>query len=232
MLYNDFAKTKEYLKTQLPEYLRNKGININAPFRCLNPNHQDIHPSMSYNPKNQTVHCFSCNATYDIFEIIGLDFGLSDFKDQFDKACELFLSTGDNEFIEANDDFSGQEKQNDFRLHDNDEADDNLDFTSGKTPGPVSFGIADSNFRDENDKANTVPFNDFSIHKRDENDPLFHNFDPLNDDSQDLNNSARSSFHPTQGAVFGVRDNFNAIGSGNKTLLDKATATFRISELK
>ena len=152
MLYNDFAKTKEYLKAQLPEYLRNKGININAPFRCLNPNHQDIHPSMSYNPKNQTVHCFSCNATYDIFEIIGLDFGLSDFKDQFDKACELFLSTGDNEFIEANDDFSGQEKQNDFRLHDNDEADDNLDFTSGKTPGPVSFGIADSDFRDENDK--------------------------------------------------------------------------------
>lgn len=226
MLYNDFAKTKEYLKAQLPEYLRNKGININAPFRCLNPNHQDIHPSMSYNPKNQTVHCFSCNATYDIFEIIGLDFGLSDFKDQFDKACELFLSTGDNEFIEANDDFSGQEKQNDFRLHDNDEADDNLDFTSGKTPGPVSFGIADSDFRDENDKANTVPFNDFSIHKRDENDPLFHNFDPLNDNSQDLNNSARSSFHPTQGAVFGVRDNFNAIGSGNKNSFGQSDSHF------
>ena len=215
MLYNDFAKTKEYLKAQLPEYLRNKGININAPFHCLNPNHHDIHPSMSYNHQNQTVHCFSCNATYDIFGIIGLDFGLSDFKDQFNKACELFLSTGDNEFIEANDDFSGQEKQNDFRLQDNNK-EDHLDFASEKSPGPVSFGIADSNFRDDGGKANNISFNNFSILKKDEEDPLFHNFDPLNEDSQNLNNLPRSPFHPTQGAVFGIRNDFNDIGSGSK----------------
>ena len=222
MLYNDFAKTKEYLKAQLPEYLRNKGININAPFRCLNPDHQDIHPSMSYNPKNHTVHCFSCNATYDIFEIIGLDFGLTEFKDQFTKACELFLSTGDNDFIEANDDFSGQEQPNDFRLQDNNEEDDDNDnvepfnFSSGKTPGPVSFGLADSDFRSESSKANNIPFNNFSIRQREEDDPLFHKFDPLSDDAQDFNNSRRSSFHPTQGAVFGVKNNFNDIGTGNK----------------
>lgn len=216
MLYNDFAKTKEYLKAQLPEYLRNKGININAPFHCLNPDHQDIHPSMSYNPKNQTVHCFSCNATYDIFSIIGLDFGLKDFKDQFNKACELFLSTADNEFVEANDDFSIQEKPNNFSLR-TDEEDETLNFSAGKTPGPVSFGIVDERFHDKDRQNNLQPFNDFSIHKRDADEPGVHKFDPLHDEDDDLRVPPRPPFHSTQGAVFGIRDNFKPAGSVNQS---------------
>ena len=71
MLDNDFERNKNILKAKLPEYLKSKGINIDKNFRCLNPEHRDVNPSMGYNRNNETVHCFSCNATYDIFKLVG-----------------------------------------------------------------------------------------------------------------------------------------------------------------
>ncbi len=70
------AKT---LKNCLPQWLREHGLSLNKPFACLNPAHQDTHPSMGYNKKNQTVHCFACGATYDIFDLVGQEEGLTDF---------------------------------------------------------------------------------------------------------------------------------------------------------
>lgn len=70
------AKT---LKSYLPQWLREHGLPLHKPFACLNPAHQDAHPSMGYNEKNQTVHCFACGATYDIFDLVGQEENLTDF---------------------------------------------------------------------------------------------------------------------------------------------------------
>ena len=36
--------------------------------------HHDNKPSMSYNPKRNNVHCFSCGATYGLIDLIKIDF--------------------------------------------------------------------------------------------------------------------------------------------------------------
>lgn len=92
MFDDEFEQTRDYLKSKIGEYLRDKGININAKFRCLNPAHPDMHPSMSYNIQNHTVHCFSCNATYDIFDLVGIDYNLPTFKDRLNKLKEMYLT--------------------------------------------------------------------------------------------------------------------------------------------
>lgn len=89
-------QAKQQIKTYLKEYLQDKGIDTNKPFRCLSPNHEDIHPSMSFNPKANECKCFSCNTRYDIFNLIGQDYKLEDFNSQLSKACELYGITLDN----------------------------------------------------------------------------------------------------------------------------------------
>ena len=92
MFDDEFEQTRDYLKTKLGDYLRSKGINPAAEFRCLNPEHRDLHPSMSYNMHNNTVHCFACNATYDIFDLVGMDCQLPTFREQLARLREMFLS--------------------------------------------------------------------------------------------------------------------------------------------
>ncbi|HAN44240.1 MAG TPA: hypothetical protein DCP97_02505 [Ruminococcaceae bacterium] len=77
-------------KERTEDYLRAKGINTDKNFRCLNPQHDDTHPSMRYNREGRYAHCFACGATYDIFDIIGLDYNLSSFAQKYAKACEIF----------------------------------------------------------------------------------------------------------------------------------------------
>lgn len=43
-------------------------------FKCRNPLHNDNKPSMSYNPKRNNVHCFSCGVTYGLIDLIKIDF--------------------------------------------------------------------------------------------------------------------------------------------------------------
>lgn len=71
------ADTFGSLKNRLPDYLRELGINPAKRFHCLNPEHLDRNPSMSYDPKREKVHCFSCSADYDLFDLIALEEGLS-----------------------------------------------------------------------------------------------------------------------------------------------------------
>lgn len=89
-------QARDIVKGYLPDYLQSKGINIRRLFNCLNPDHADRHPSMSYDSKRQKVHCFSCGADYDIFDLIGIDNGLTDPKDIFNKAYELYGITIDS----------------------------------------------------------------------------------------------------------------------------------------
>lgn len=78
-------------KSMLPDYLQQKhGININDFFNCLNPNHEDRHPSMSYWNKHEVCKCFSCGTSYDIFDLIGLDYGVESFREKLEIADKLY----------------------------------------------------------------------------------------------------------------------------------------------
>ena len=86
---------KEIIKNKLTEYLYLQGIDTNKPFLCLNPEHEDTNPSMNIAPDKQHVKCFSCGAYFDIFDLIGIDNNLKEFKDQYKKALEIF-NIGEN----------------------------------------------------------------------------------------------------------------------------------------
>lgn len=63
----------DQLKGMLAQYLNTLGLPIGEPFTCVNPNHEDRNPSMSFNPKdNQHVHCYGCGANWDIFDLIAI----------------------------------------------------------------------------------------------------------------------------------------------------------------
>lgn len=80
-------------KTYLWDYLE-KYHNVTSPkrfFHCLNPNHTDNNPSMMFTDKYNICKCFSCGASYDIYDLIGLDYDLHSFKEQLEKVQELYL---------------------------------------------------------------------------------------------------------------------------------------------
>ena len=66
-------EAKDYCKGFIEQYLQEKGINTQHNFKCLNPAHTESNPSMGL--INNNCHCFSCNASYDIFDLIALDNG-------------------------------------------------------------------------------------------------------------------------------------------------------------
>lgn len=86
------SSISEY-KTYLWDYLQ-KYHNVTSPkrfFHCLNPNHIDNNPSMMFTDKYNICKCFSCGASYDIYDLIGLDYDLHNFKKQLEKVQELYL---------------------------------------------------------------------------------------------------------------------------------------------
>lgn len=86
---------KETLKAMLRDYLEEAhGINTRQPFCCLNPEHEDRHPSMAFDKDHNRCVCFACGARYDIFDVIGIDYGLTSYVQQFRKACQLIEKGG------------------------------------------------------------------------------------------------------------------------------------------
>lgn len=83
----DLLPYKEKLGDYLSKY---HNININRPFNCLNPDHEDRHPSMSFSHRYNICKCFSCGVVYDIFDVVKIDYGLDDFKDQLNKISEIY----------------------------------------------------------------------------------------------------------------------------------------------
>ena len=71
----DRNAAKEELKRQLPEYLAEfHGIqNMRRNFRCLNPAHEERNPSMGFDKAHNRVHCFACDTSYDIIDLIKMD---------------------------------------------------------------------------------------------------------------------------------------------------------------
>ena len=86
---------QDMLRYFLPDYLRQCRLPLKKPFCCLNPNHEDVHPSMSYNAKAQNVHCFACGVTYDLFDLVGMDYGISHFPDKVNQTARLFDISSD-----------------------------------------------------------------------------------------------------------------------------------------
>lgn len=83
-------KHKEQAKAELQQYLEEQhGINTNRPFRCLNPKHEDKNPSMAFDRKHNRCVCFSCGAKYDIFDIVGIDYNITDTVEKFRKTYQL-----------------------------------------------------------------------------------------------------------------------------------------------
>ena len=93
MAYKTYEDAKAELKSRLEDYLQQKGINTRKPFKCLNPAHTDNTPSMSYDSKRNKVHCFSCNADYDLIDLIQIEYGITDVKEAFKKGYEMFNIT-------------------------------------------------------------------------------------------------------------------------------------------
>ena len=82
-------EAKDYAKGQLQAYLNAKGINTSTNFSCLNPSHDDKHPSMSFDSRRNRCHCFSCGVDYDIFDVVGLETGLTG-KELFEHVYRLY----------------------------------------------------------------------------------------------------------------------------------------------
>ncbi len=82
-------EAKDLAKSHLLDYLNAKGINTSTNFSCLNPTHEDKHPSMSFDSRRNRCHCFSCGVDYDIFDVIGLDTGLSG-KELFEHVYRMY----------------------------------------------------------------------------------------------------------------------------------------------
>ena len=82
-------EAKESAKGHLLDYLNAKGINTSTNFSCLNPSHDDKHPSMSFDSRRNRCHCFSCGVDYDIFDVVGLETGLTG-KQLFDHVYSLY----------------------------------------------------------------------------------------------------------------------------------------------
>lgn len=89
-------EAKESAKSHLLDYLNAKGINISTNFSCLNPAHEDKHPSMSFDSRRNRCHCFSCGVDYDIFDVVAIDTGLSG-KELFNHVYSLYNISVDYE---------------------------------------------------------------------------------------------------------------------------------------
>lgn len=79
------------LRGHLPDYLQRSGRMVRGKMRCINPAHTDRNPSMSYDARTKRLHCFGCGKSYDLFDLIALDYpSCGTFPQQVRKACELF----------------------------------------------------------------------------------------------------------------------------------------------
>lgn len=109
-------ESKQAAKLHLADYLTSKGINISRNFSCLNPLHEDHNPSMSFDKNRNRCHCFSCNADYDIFDVVQIDTGLTG-KELFDRVYSITgisVEYGKGDRIAEKKEFSETEDFSDF----------------------------------------------------------------------------------------------------------------------
>ncbi len=82
-----YDSKKDYAKARIEEYLTSQFSvkSARTNFRCVSGAHEDKKPSMSYDSGRLKVHCFSCNADYDIFDLYAIKHNLTpNSKEVFD----------------------------------------------------------------------------------------------------------------------------------------------------
>lgn len=89
---------KEILKGYLPEYLKMQGYRIkrgNTSPCCSGGRYTKN--SFHYNSKNNTVKCFACGFSGDIYDFVAMEYGLKTFNEAFEKTAQLlgFTLTSD-----------------------------------------------------------------------------------------------------------------------------------------
>lgn len=68
--------------------MRFEAESVNRPFRCPNPERNDCTPSATYYADKHQVHCFGCEQTWDVLQLMGVAEGLLDamaLEKKFDK---------------------------------------------------------------------------------------------------------------------------------------------------
>jgi DNA primase len=75
---------RDYLRSCMPEVLEALcGVtDLRRSFRCPSPEHDDRDPSAHYYEDDNTVHCFGCGKTWDVFSLVGEVDGIQGFADQ------------------------------------------------------------------------------------------------------------------------------------------------------
>ena len=77
-------RERDDLRASMPELLNVRlGItDLRRSFRCPSPGHDDSDPSARYYADNNTVHCYGCGKTWDVFTLIGELDGIDAFPEQ------------------------------------------------------------------------------------------------------------------------------------------------------
>ena len=100
----------ESLRALMPDYLNNLGLDLNAAnLQCPHPNHADNTPSAWLSEDQECIFCSCKDAdkhagkeptksgiyAFDIFDIVGYSYGLTNFQDKVKKLEDLFGLTPD-----------------------------------------------------------------------------------------------------------------------------------------
>lgn len=77
-------RARDDLRAFMPELLRERlGItDLRRSFRCPSRDHDDSDPSAHYYENGNTVHCFGCDRTWDVFSLVGELDGIESFPEQ------------------------------------------------------------------------------------------------------------------------------------------------------
>ena len=111
------TQARDMARGMIEQYLQGRGINTRGMFPCLNPEHNDSSRPyhMSLDREHSRVKCFSdsCGASYDIFDLVALDYGLTDQREIFDKAYQVLGLTVEDtpRRATAEEDFSDMDGQ-------------------------------------------------------------------------------------------------------------------------
>lgn len=156
----NFNQAKKYVKQELENYLKAKGINTHRPFRCLNPHHEDKNPSMCIDrSSNSGPHCkcFSCDAYYDTFDLIRLDTNITNDSELFAEAFRFFS-------LEVSD-MNNLKSEHNFNLNTTDEG------------GKILKRNVNQNIMDKNKSSDSMI--DFSLEVKNAHEYLLSNKDSM-----------------------------------------------------
>lgn len=97
----DWKAKNQVLRQKLPEVLADAQVTTTQSLCC--PMHDDETPSLTYRPLALGFHCYVCaerpNHVWDLFDLIGMVFGVVDFGKQRQLAIQMFVGDGSGDSL-------------------------------------------------------------------------------------------------------------------------------------